>query len=103
MRGLEPPPNNGLESKPNAYTKFRHICLFYAPSGSMKTRAAATFGPPMASPAGTSYPLSIRIDSIAIVPRTREYTTRIARPIADSAAATVKIKRAKICPIKSSK
>jgi hypothetical protein len=31
MRGLEPPPNNGLESKPSAYTKFRHICLFYAP------------------------------------------------------------------------
>ena len=52
MRGLEPPPNNGLESKPNAYTKFRHICLFYAPSGSMKTRAAATFGPPMASVVG---------------------------------------------------
>ena len=50
-----------------------------------------------------NYPLSIRIDSTAIVPRTREYTIRIARPIADSAAATVKTKRAKICPMKSSR
>jgi hypothetical protein len=37
MRGLEPPPNNGLESKPSAYTKFRHICLFYAPIAAVPT------------------------------------------------------------------
>jgi len=36
-------------------------------------------------------------------PLTREYTTKIAKPIADSAAATVKINKAKIWPIKSSK
>ena len=49
------------------------------------------------------YPLIKLINSTATVPRTRQQTTKRASPIADSAAATVKLKRAKTCPRTSSK
>ena len=47
------------------------------------------------------YPLSWLISSTAMVPRLRKKTTTIARPMAASAAATVRMNMAKICPTRS--
>ncbi len=49
----------------------------------------------------TSQPFSVSSSSTAIVERVRNSTTRIARPIADSAAATVRMKNTNTWPAMS--
>tara|TARA_B100000579_G_C22697214_1_gene788013 strand:+ start:289 stop:726 length:438 start_codon:yes stop_codon:yes gene_type:complete len=51
----------------------------------------------------STQPLIILISSTAIDPRFLKYTTNIAKPIAASPAATVRINKAKTCPTRSPK
>ena len=66
-------------------------------------KSPANEGSPQLGAIHPHYPLSASKSSTLIVSRLRNMTTRIAKPIADSAAATVKMKNTKICPAASPK